>query len=149
MTGCILFATGAVEARFGSVAESQDAVIEKDISMVKHPDANAPDTGCALSPVSSDDLIGADPNDLVVLRALGKRQRMAKTIRQTRDGRSLIEPHDGRTVFHVAWPALSRCVRFERAGGRCQGCGRPHLAQVRCLPDGRWFDEAARTWRCP
>ena len=66
--------------------------------MVKCPDANASDIGRAVS----DDLISAAPNDLVVLRALGKRRRMAKTIRQTRDGRSLIEPHDGRTVFHVA-----------------------------------------------
>src|SRR6195952_1357053 len=56
-----------------------------------------------------------------------------------------------RPAFHPLypphWPTLSRRVRFERAGGRCQGCARPHLAQVRCLPDGRWFDEAARTWR--
>jgi hypothetical protein len=52
-----------------------------------------------------------------------------------------------RTLYPPNWPALSRRVRFERAGGRCQGCGRPHLARVRCLPDGRWFDEIARTWR--
>ena len=52
-----------------------------------------------------------------------------------------------RPLYPPHWPTLSRRVRFERAGGRCQGCARPHLAQVRCLPDGRWFDEAARTWR--
>jgi hypothetical protein len=52
-----------------------------------------------------------------------------------------------RLLYPPNWPVLSRRVRFERAGGRCQGCGRPHLAQVRCLPDGRWFDETARTWR--
>jgi hypothetical protein len=52
-----------------------------------------------------------------------------------------------RAFYPPHWPALSRRVRFERAGGRCQRCARPHLAQVRCLPDGRWFDEAARTWR--
>jgi hypothetical protein len=52
-----------------------------------------------------------------------------------------------RALYPPNWPALSRRVRFERAGGRCQGCGRPHLAKVRCLPDGRWFDETARTWR--
>jgi hypothetical protein len=55
-----------------------------------------------------------------------------------RDLRCLYPPH---------WSDLSRWVRFERAGGRCQFCGRPHLVQLRCLPDGRWFDEAARTWR--
>jgi hypothetical protein len=38
-------------------------------------------------------------------------------------------------------------VRFERAGGRCQSCGRPHGETVRCLPDGRWYDTAALTWR--
>jgi hypothetical protein len=52
-----------------------------------------------------------------------------------------------RPLYPPDWKALSRRVRFERAGGRCQTCARPHLAQVRCLPDGRWFDEAARTWR--
>jgi hypothetical protein len=52
-----------------------------------------------------------------------------------------------RTLYPPNWAALSRRIRFERAGGRCQGCGRPHLALVRCLPDGRWFDETARTWR--
>jgi len=52
-----------------------------------------------------------------------------------------------RPLYPPNWPALSRRVRFERAGGCCQTCARPHLAQVRCLPDGRWFDEAARTWR--
>jgi hypothetical protein len=51
------------------------------------------------------------------------------------------------SLYPPDWSALSRRVRFERAGGRCQGCRRPHLAQVRCLPDGRWFDETARTWR--
>jgi hypothetical protein len=52
-----------------------------------------------------------------------------------------------RALYPKNWRALSQRVRFERAGGRCQGCHRPHLAWVRCLPDGRWFDEAARTWR--
>ena len=52
-----------------------------------------------------------------------------------------------RPLYPPHWPELSRRVRFERAGGRCQGCDRPHLARVRCLPDGRWFDETARTWR--
>ena len=55
-----------------------------------------------------------------------------------RDLRCLYPPH---------WPELSRRIRFERARGRCQACGRPHLVWLRCLPDGRWFDEAARTWR--
>jgi hypothetical protein len=54
---------------------------------------------------------------------------------------------DLRPLYPPHWRDLSRYVRFERAGGRCQGCCRPHLARVRCLPDGRWFDDDARTWR--
>ena len=38
-------------------------------------------------------------------------------------------------------------VGFERASGRCQRCRRPHPAQLRCLPDGRWFKHEAATWR--
>src|SRR5271166_263889 len=52
-----------------------------------------------------------------------------------------------RALYPPNWPELSERVRFERAGGRCRGCGRPHLAMVRCLPDRRWFDESAQTWR--
>ena len=52
-----------------------------------------------------------------------------------------------RPLYPAHWRELSRHVRFERAGGRCQGCGRPHMAILRCLPDGRWFDEAASIWR--
>ena len=44
-------------------------------------------------------------------------------------------------LYPPHWRELSRHVRFERAEGRCQRCGRPHL------PDGRWFDEQAATWR--
>jgi len=47
-------------------------------------------------------LISAGPSDLVVLRALGKHTRMAKTIRRASDGRLLVEPHDGRRVYQVA-----------------------------------------------
>ena len=48
-------------------------------------------------------------------------------------------PHD--------WPEISRKVRFDRAAGVCQGCGRPHGVKIRCLPDGRWFDAGRGTWR--
>jgi hypothetical protein len=50
-----------------------------------------------------------------------------------------------RPLYPPRWRELSARVRFARAGGRCQGCGRPHLAVLRCLPDGRWWDAAART----
>lgn len=52
-----------------------------------------------------------------------------------------------RPLYPPHWRELSHHVRFNRAGGRCQRCGRPHLVLVRCLPDGRWFDEQATTWR--
>jgi hypothetical protein len=52
-----------------------------------------------------------------------------------------------RPLYPARWRELSRRIRFERANGVCQGCGRPHLAWVRCLPDGRWFDEQAAVWR--
>lgn len=52
-----------------------------------------------------------------------------------------------RPLYPLHWPELSRRVRFERAGGRCQRCGRQHGTIVRCLPDGRWYDPDERTWR--
>jgi hypothetical protein len=52
-----------------------------------------------------------------------------------------------RWFYPVDWPEISRRVRFERAGGVCEGCGRPHGETVRCLPDGRWFDAARHEWR--
>ena len=52
-----------------------------------------------------------------------------------------------RWFYPIDWPQLSQYVRFERAGGVCQLCRRPHGESVRCLPDGRWYDEDRRTWR--
>ena len=52
-----------------------------------------------------------------------------------------------RPLYPAHWRELSRRVRFERAGGACEGCGRPHGRTIRCLPDGRWFDPDRRTWR--
>ena len=54
---------------------------------------------------------------------------------------------DLRPLYPPHLRELSSQVRFVRAGGKCQRCGRPHLVHVRCLPDGRWFDEQAATWR--
>jgi hypothetical protein len=52
-----------------------------------------------------------------------------------------------RSFYPPHWKELSRRVRFERAHGLCEACGRPHATLIRCLPDGRWFDAAQRTWR--
>ena len=49
--------------------------------------------------------------------------------------------------YPIDWPLLSAMIRFERAKGRCQRCGRPHGREIRHLGDGRWWDEDERTWR--
>lgn len=39
-------------------------------------------------------------------------------------------------------------IRFGRAKGRCEDCGRPHGREpVVHLGDGRWWDEEAASWR--
>ena len=52
-----------------------------------------------------------------------------------------------RPFYPPNWKELSHRVRFERARGRCEVCGRPHVHLIRCLPDGRWFDPVQQTWR--
>jgi hypothetical protein len=52
-----------------------------------------------------------------------------------------------RPLYPPYWRELSSHIRFESAQGRCQRCGRPHLARLRCLPDGRWFDDQAASAR--
>ena len=52
-----------------------------------------------------------------------------------------------RWLYPIDWPELSRAIRFGRAKGRCEACGRPHGHLVTCLPDGRWRDAADGGWR--
>jgi hypothetical protein len=52
-----------------------------------------------------------------------------------------------RHFYPIDWPQLSALIRFGRAKGRCERCGRPHGRTVHHLGDGRWWDEAAGTWR--
>jgi ribosomal protein S14 len=52
-----------------------------------------------------------------------------------------------RWYYPIDWPLLSRWVRFERAKGRCETCGRPHGQTVHCLSDGRWLDPTTTEWR--
>ena len=52
-----------------------------------------------------------------------------------------------RWYYPIDWQQISHWVRFVRAKGCCQVCGRPHGATVRHLGDGRWWDEAQQTWR--
>jgi hypothetical protein len=52
-----------------------------------------------------------------------------------------------RFFYPIDWPQLSAVIRFRRAGGRCEGCGRPHGQNVYHLGDGRWWDAEAASWR--
>jgi len=54
---------------------------------------------------------------------------------------------DQRWLYPIDWRQLSAAIRFDRAGGRCERCARPHLARVAHLGDGRWWDAAAGIWR--
>jgi hypothetical protein len=67
--------------------------------------------------------------------------------RRCDDGGLMPIRREMREFYPSDWPEISRRVRFERAGGICQGCGRPHGVTVRCLPDGRWFDASYHSWR--
>ena len=50
-------------------------------------------------------------------------------------------------LYPIDWPQLSVLIRFKRAKGRCENCGRPHGTSVQHLRDGRWWDQFEQTWR--
>lgn len=50
-------------------------------------------------------------------------------------------------LYPIDWPQLSAVIRFRRAKGRCEQCGRPHGEIISHLGDGRWFDAEHATWR--
>lgn len=52
-----------------------------------------------------------------------------------------------RILYPKNWREISQHVRFRRADFRCEYCGRPHGVSLRCLPDGRWYDDQCKTWR--
>jgi hypothetical protein len=52
-----------------------------------------------------------------------------------------------RFFYPIDWPQLSAVIRFRRAGGRCEGCGRPHGQLIYHLGDGRWWDAEKAMWR--
>ena len=54
---------------------------------------------------------------------------------------------ENRWLYPIDWPQISDHIRFGRAGGRCEQCGRPHKRRVAHLGDGRWWDVEARAWR--
>jgi len=48
-----------------------------------------------------------------------------------------------RFFYPIDWAQLSAVIRFGRAKGCCEGCGRPHRRMVYHLGDGRWWDAEA------
>ncbi|GAN50840.1 hypothetical protein ME121_4897 [Methylobacterium sp. ME121] len=54
---------------------------------------------------------------------------------------------ENRFFYPIDWVQLSQVIRFERAKGYCEGCGRPYGQLVCHLGDGRWWDNAAQVWR--
>ena len=52
-----------------------------------------------------------------------------------------------RFFYPIDWPQLSAVIRFTRAKGCCEACGRPHGQRVFCLSDGRWWDGTGKVWR--
>jgi hypothetical protein len=54
---------------------------------------------------------------------------------------------DLRPLYPENWAEISYRIRFVRAAGRCEQCGRPHGEVVFCLPDGRWRNVRDTLWR--
>jgi hypothetical protein len=52
-----------------------------------------------------------------------------------------------RWLYPIDWKQLSAVIRFERAKGQCEGCGRPHGRIICHLGDGRWWDPQRQVWR--
>lgn len=52
-----------------------------------------------------------------------------------------------RGFYPIDWKQLSAVIRFERAKGRCEGCGRPHGRQIWHVGNGTWWDEEQGAWR--
>lgn len=52
-----------------------------------------------------------------------------------------------RWFYPIDWRELSQVIRFDRAGGRCERCSRPHRQPVIVGPDGMWWDEGRQGWR--
>ena len=45
-----------------------------------------------------------------------------------------------RFFYPIDWSQFCREIRFRRAGGACEGCGRPHGRIVYHLGDGPWHN---------
>ena len=49
--------------------------------------------------------------------------------------------------YPIDWPQFFHSIRFRRAKGRCEHCGRPHGKIAQHLGDGRWYDQESERWR--
>jgi hypothetical protein len=54
---------------------------------------------------------------------------------------------ENRWLYPIDWRELSQLIRFGRAKGACERCGRPHGAEVTHLGDGTWWDAQREHWR--
>ena len=52
-----------------------------------------------------------------------------------------------RWFYPIDWRELSEVIRFTRARGRCEHCGRPHGQDVTHLGNGTWWEPERGTWR--
>ena len=52
-----------------------------------------------------------------------------------------------RWFYPIDWRELSQVIRFIRAKGRCEHCGRPHGQEVTHLGEGTWWDAERAVWR--
>ena len=78
---------------------------------------------------------------LCCIRRDGTRKLLAKV------GASMPIRPQLRFYYPIDWPQLSAVIRFGRAKGRCEHCGRPHGQVVEHLGDGRWWDAERQRWR--
>ncbi|WP_415640758.1 hypothetical protein, partial [Sphingomonas zeae] len=52
-----------------------------------------------------------------------------------------------RWLYPIDWRELSALIRFDRAKGQCEHCGRPHGRDIVHLGDGTWWDDTRARWR--
>jgi hypothetical protein len=53
---------------------------------------------------------------------------VAQVVSDTNDESTPLMPINARYLwfYPIDWPQLSAVIRFRRAQGKCEGCGRPH-----------------------
>jgi len=53
---------------------------------------------------------------------------------------------ENKARYPADWKQISEAIR-EKAGQRCEWCGKPNRKVVTCAPGGRWLDLDAGYWR--